>query len=54
MRHFCSYGPVDCQDHFCIPRQALIAKGVEQLIGQPKKGGIILPFGHRVKRAKLG
>ncbi len=39
MRHFCSYGPVDCQDHFCIPRQALIAKGVEQLIGQPKKGG---------------
>ncbi len=39
MRHFSSYGPVDCQEHFCVPRQALVAKGVEQLIGQPEKGG---------------
>jgi hypothetical protein len=39
MRHFSSYGPVDCQDHFCVPRQELITKGVEQLIGKPKKGG---------------
>jgi hypothetical protein len=39
MRHFCSYGPVDCQDHFCVQRQALIARGVEQLIGKPEKGG---------------
>ncbi|MEN8217879.1 MAG: AAA-like domain-containing protein [Pseudomonadota bacterium] len=39
MRHFCSYGPVDCQDHFCVQRQALIAQGVEQLIGKPEKGG---------------
>ncbi|TGO03442.1 hypothetical protein PN36_06345 [Candidatus Thiomargarita nelsonii] len=39
MRHFCSYGPVDCQDHFCVQRQALIAQGVEQLIGIPEKGG---------------
>ncbi len=39
MRHFSSYGPVDSQDHFCVPRQALIARGVEQLIGKPEKGG---------------
>ncbi|KHD08697.1 hypothetical protein PN36_19225 [Candidatus Thiomargarita nelsonii] len=39
MRHFHSYGPVDCQEHFCVQRQALIAQGVEQLIGKPEKGG---------------
>jgi hypothetical protein len=39
MRHFCSYGPVDCQEHFCVPRHDLIAKGVEQLIGKLEKGG---------------
>jgi len=39
MRHFCSYGPVDCKAHFCVQRQALIAKGVELLIGNPEKGG---------------
>jgi hypothetical protein len=39
MRHFNSYGPVDAQDHFCVQRKALITQGVEQLIGQPKKGG---------------
>jgi hypothetical protein len=39
MRHFSSYGPVDCQDNFCIQRLALIAQGVEQLIGRPEKGG---------------
>jgi hypothetical protein len=39
MRHFHSYGPVDCQEHFCVKRQELIAQGVEQLIGNPKKGG---------------
>ena len=39
MRHFSSYGPVNSEDHFCVPRQALIAQGVEQLIGKPEKGG---------------
>jgi len=39
MRQFCSYGPVDCQEHFCVQRQELIAQGVKQLIGHPKKGG---------------
>ena len=33
MRHFSSYGPVNSKAHFCVPRQALIAQGVEQLIG---------------------
>jgi hypothetical protein len=39
MRHFHSYGPVDCEAHFCVKREELIAEGVEQLIGQPEKGG---------------
>jgi len=39
MRHFHSYGPVNCKTHFCVQRQALIAQGVEQLIGNPEDGG---------------
>ncbi|RKZ42393.1 MAG: hypothetical protein DRQ49_02115 [Gammaproteobacteria bacterium] len=35
MRHFCSYGPVNCKAHFCVQRQALIATGVQQLVGCP-------------------
>jgi len=37
MRHFCSYGPVNCKAHFCIQRKALIANGVQQLIGSPEE-----------------
>jgi len=37
MRHFHSYGPVDCESHFCVKRQELIAQGVQQLIGQPEE-----------------
>jgi len=39
MRRFHSYGPVDCEEHFCVPRQALVAQCVEQLIDNPEKGG---------------
>jgi hypothetical protein len=39
MRHFHSYGPVDCQEHFCVQRQALVAQGVDLLIGKPEKCG---------------
>jgi len=39
MRRFHSYGPVDCEEHFCVPRQELIARCTEQLIGRPGKGG---------------
>ncbi|MCP4701595.1 MAG: hypothetical protein GY862_32760 [Gammaproteobacteria bacterium] len=39
MRHFCSYGPVGCKAHFCVRRQALIASGVQQLIGPPEEEG---------------
>jgi hypothetical protein len=39
MRRFHSYGPVNCEAHFCVKRQELIAQGVEQLIGQPETGG---------------
>ncbi|OAD19046.1 hypothetical protein THIOM_005345 [Candidatus Thiomargarita nelsonii] len=37
MRQFHSYG--HCKTHFCVQRQALIAQGVEQLIGNPEDGG---------------
>ncbi len=39
MRQFHSYGPVDCEEHFCIDRKELIAQCVKQLIGKPGKGG---------------
>ena len=39
MRRFYSYGPVDCEEHFCVKRQELIARCTEQLIGRPEKGG---------------
>ncbi len=39
MRHFFSYGPVDCEEHFCVPRRELIGQCTEQLIGKPEKGG---------------
>ncbi len=39
MRHFCSYGPVDCEEHFCVPRTDLVNRCAEQLIGNPEKGG---------------
>ncbi|WP_446007983.1 hypothetical protein [Candidatus Electrothrix sp.] len=39
MRHFHSYGPVDCRYHFCVQRTGLIAQGVEQLVGIPEQGG---------------
>jgi hypothetical protein len=39
MRQFCSYGPVNCNAHFCVQRQTLIAQGLELLIGRPDKGG---------------
>jgi len=39
MRKFFSYGPVDCAEHFCVPRTEFIHKAMEQLIGNPQKGG---------------
>ena len=39
MRHFFSYGPVDCEDHFCAPRWALVEQCLAQLIDHPEKGG---------------
>ena len=39
MRRFHSYGPVNCQHHFCVPREALIRKCCETLIGDPGEGG---------------
>ena len=39
MRHFHSYGPVDCADHFCVTRQALVDSCIAQLVGNPAEGG---------------
>ncbi|QTA83437.1 AAA ATPase-like domain-containing protein [Desulfonema limicola] len=39
MRRFHSYGPVDCEEHFCIQRKELIDQCFKQLIGHPEKGG---------------
>ncbi|QTA82408.1 AAA ATPase-like domain-containing protein [Desulfonema limicola] len=39
MRRFHSYGPVDCEEHFCIQRKELIDRCFKQLIGNPEKGG---------------
>ncbi|MCP4405135.1 MAG: ATP-binding protein, partial [bacterium] len=39
MRRFHSYGPVDCEEHFCVTREELVNQSIEQLIGNPEKGG---------------
>ncbi|MCP4152051.1 MAG: AAA family ATPase, partial [bacterium] len=40
MRRFSSYGPIDPQEHYHVPRKDLIGKGLTQLIGEdPRKGG---------------
>ncbi len=39
MRKFFSYGPVDCEEHFCVPRRDFVEKAVNQLIDKPDKGG---------------
>ena len=39
MRRFNSYGPVDCEESFCVERLELVNRTKEQLIGNPEKGG---------------
>jgi hypothetical protein len=39
MRRFHSYGPVDPSSHFCVERRELVERCVQQLIGDPDKGG---------------
>ncbi len=39
MRRFHSYGPVDCEEHFCVKREKLVNHCIEQLVGNPEKGG---------------
>ncbi|MBF0536860.1 MAG: ATP-binding protein [Nitrospirae bacterium] len=39
MRHFYSYGPVDREEHFCVPRTELIEECTRYLLGNIKKGG---------------
>jgi len=39
MRQFHSYGPVDCEEHFCVPRTELVERCFSQMTGNPGKGG---------------
>jgi hypothetical protein len=39
MRRFHSYGPVDCEEHFCVPRTDLVDRCVSQMTGHLEKGG---------------
>lgn len=40
MRRFSSYGPIDNEEHYHAPREALIEKAYTQLVGyNPQKGG---------------
>ena len=39
MRHFFSYGPVDCEEHFCVSRKDLVKRCIDQITGKPGKGG---------------
>jgi hypothetical protein len=39
MRRFHSYGPVDKDIHFSVPRTDIVKQYLDQLIGHPEKGG---------------
>ncbi len=39
MRKFHSYGPVDSEEHFCVPRKELVDSCTGHIIGNPEKGG---------------
>ncbi len=39
MRRFHSYGPVDCEEHFCISRTHLVNVCVRRLVGNEEKSG---------------
>ena len=39
MKHFSSYGPVDCEEHFCVSRKDLVKSCIDQIIGKPGKSG---------------
>ncbi len=39
MRRFTSYGPVDCQEHFCVRRKELVRNCAGRIVGNPEKGG---------------
>lgn len=43
MRRFSSYGPIDTDEHYYAPREALIEKSSTQLMGtNPEKGGLYI------------
>jgi hypothetical protein len=39
MRKFYSYGPVNCERHFCVKRHELVNACLDNLIGDNEQGG---------------
>lgn len=39
MKKFYSYGTIDYDEHFCVPRNRLVDKCVRMITGNPEKGG---------------
>ena len=39
MKRFHSYGPVDCEQHFCVKRRELVEECLDYIVGDPDKGG---------------
>jgi len=39
MRHFHSYGAINCKHHFCVTRNNLIEQCMEQFVGDSQDGG---------------
>ncbi|TGN99934.1 hypothetical protein PN36_30730 [Candidatus Thiomargarita nelsonii] len=54
MRRFSSYGPVDKELHYYVPRQELINGAFQELLGDDPNKGITSQSGHLVKLAKPG
>ena len=42
MRRFHSYGPADCDRHFCVPRRELVDACLSHIVDDPEKGMITL------------
>ncbi len=54
MRKFSSYGPIDQELHYYVPRQRLIAEAIQELKGEnPNKGGHYITV-WAPRRVKLG
>lgn len=54
MRRFHSYGPVDQDIHFVVPRTELVENCLQHILGEPGKGGHYFTIRAPVRPAKPG